>query len=131
MGALLEAWDFGDVVRSHVGWIERLLLARPAARRHGIFIVQDLAQLSLALVTRVLQPRALLWQTRATRFLLTAFPCKWRTVYIVDAPASFGGIWRAVRQFVPADDIVFLYRSSGAERQLEETDEVRLERIKA
>ena len=49
--------------------------------------------------------------------LSVAFPCKWRTVYIVDAPFSFGGLWRVVRKFLPADDIRFLYRPE-AEAQL-------------
>lgn len=119
LGQLLQQFDLGDVVRSHVGWVERILLSSPAAQQHGIAVVQDLAQLSLSLITRMLDPRALLWQSRAARLLLSAFPCKWRTVIIVDAPPSFGGLWRAVRNFVPADDIRFLYRPE-AEQQLEE-----------
>lgn len=102
-----------------MGWVERLVLSSNAAQQHGISVVQDLSELTLPLVTRMLDPRALLWQSRAARFLLSAFPCKWRTVIIVDAPPSFGGLWRAVRNFVPADDIRFLYRPE-AEGQLEE-----------
>ena len=119
LGQLLQQFDLSDVVRSHVGWVERLVLSSAAAQQHGIAVVQDLAELSLPLVTRMLDPRALLWQSRAARFLLSAFPCKWRTVIIVDAPPSFGGLWRAVRNFVPADDIKFLYRPEAA-AQLEE-----------
>ena len=119
LGQLLEEFKLGDIVKSHVGWVERLLLSSPSARKHGIHVVQDLAGLTLSLVTRMLDPRALLWQARAARFLLGSFPCKFRTVYLVDAPPSFSGLWRVVRQFVPADDIFFLYRPE-AEGQLEE-----------
>ena len=79
-------------------------------------MVQDLRELSLALVARMMDPRLLLAQARAARFLLGAFPCRWG---IVDAPASFGGLWRAAANFLPADfaeSVQFMYRPEAEER---------------
>ena len=122
-------------------------------------MVQDLRELSLALVARMMDPRLLLaqaraarlphstspckprvnpacvygrdpvcprcnpnlhgLQARAARFLLGAFPCKWGTIVIVDAPASFGGLWRAAANFLPvefAESVQFMYRPEAEER---------------
>ena len=95
-------------------------LSSVPARKHGLCVIQDLSELSLSLVARMLDPRAMLWQTRAARFLLYSFPAKWNTVYIVDAPPSFSGLWSQLKKVLPADDIKFLKRSEGAEAQLEE-----------
>ena len=85
----------------------------------GLSMVQDLRELSLALVARMMDPRLLLAQARAARFLLGAFPCRWGTIVIVDAPASFGGLWRAAANFLPADfaeSVQFMYRPEAEER---------------
>ena len=121
-------------------------------------MVQDLRELSLALVARMMDPRLLLGQARAAdsrtapphaspaltlresagvalcprcnhilhglqaraaRFLLGAFPRKWGTIVIVDAPASFGGLWRAAANFLPAEfaeSVQFMYRPEAEER---------------
>ena len=85
-------------------------------------MVQDLRELSLKLVARMMDPRMLLAQARAARFLLGAFPCKWGTIVIVDAPASFGGLWRAAANFLPAEfaesvcSMQFMYRPEVEER---------------
>ena len=85
----------------------------------GLSMVQDLRELSLALVARMMDPRLLLAQARAARFLLGAFPCRWGTIVIVDAPASFGGLWRAAANFLPvefAESVQFMYRPEAEER---------------
>ena len=85
----------------------------------GLSMVQDLRELSLKLVARMMDPRMLLAQARAARFLLGAFPCKWGTIVVVDAPASFGGLWRAAASFLPAEfaaSVQFMYRPEAEER---------------
>ena len=122
LGQLLDDFSLDEVVGSHVARLERLLLSSAAARRHGVGVVQDLSEMSMSLVTRMLDPRALLTQSRAARFLIGAFPCTWAAVVIVDAPMAFGGLWRVVRHFFPADfadSVKFLYRPEAA-RELEE-----------
>ena len=122
LGLLLDDFSLDEVVGSHVARLERLLLSSAAARRHGVGIVQDLSEMSLSLVTRMLEPRALLTQSRAARFLIGAFPCTWASVVIVDAPMAFGGLWRVVRNFFPADfadSVRFVYRPDAA-RELKE-----------
>eukprot|EP00316_Scyphosphaera_apsteinii_P012962 CAMPEP_0119313132 /NCGR_PEP_ID=MMETSP1333-20130426/27985_1 /TAXON_ID=418940 /ORGANISM="Scyphosphaera apsteinii, Strain RCC1455" /LENGTH=228 /DNA_ID=CAMNT_0007317883 /DNA_START=285 /DNA_END=971 /DNA_ORIENTATION=+ len=121
LNELLQTHSFEAVVGSHVAVLERLLLSSPAVQRHGVSVVQDLSQMSLSLVTRVSDPRMLLAQGRAARFLTTAFPLKLANVVIVDAPMIFSGLWRVVRQFLPAElanSTRFLYRPH-AKRELE------------
>ena len=111
-----------EVVASHVAKLEGLLATSAAARAHGVSVVQDLSQLTSWLTARLLDPRLLLTQSRAARFLFFAFPCRWVEVVIVDAPSVFGGLWRALKAFLPAefgDTVRFLYRPE-ADKQLQE-----------
>ena len=122
LNELLQIHSFEAVVGSHVALLERLLIESPAARRHGVSVVQDLSQMSLSLISRVSDPRMLLAQGRAARFLTGAFPIKLSKVVIVDAPMLFGGLWRAVSQFLPvevASSTRFLYRPDSG-RELEQ-----------
>ena len=150
LGELLQTFSFDEVLTSHVAKLQRAMIGSLAAcaalgprmelpnqqtlhcssfslgacgrrQRRGFGMVQDLRELSLSLVARMMDPRMLLAQSRAARFLLGGFPCKWTTVVIVDAPTFFGGLWRAARGFLPeefAESVQFLYRPE-AEDQLE------------
>ena len=119
LGALLQQFSIDQVLRSHVAKLQRTMLESLPAQRHGLSMVQDLRELSLKLVARMMDPRMLLAQARAARFLLGAFPCRWGTIVVVDAPASFGGLWRAAASFLPAEfaaSVQFMYRPEAVER---------------
>ena len=64
-----------------------------------------------------MDPMSLRVQAVAARFLLGAFPVRWRSVVVVDAPYSFGAIWRAARLFLSAafaDSVQFVYQPDAA-----------------
>lgn len=121
LARLLDDFSFEKIICSHVARIERLLHTSEAARRHGISVVQDLSEMDTALVKRLLDPRVLLAQSRAARFLIGSFPVRWASLVFVDAPSAFHGLWRAVKKFFPAEfaQVRFVNRPD-AERELEQ-----------
>ncbi len=119
LGRLLDAHGLDVVIAAHVVQLKRLLESSAAARAHGVSLVQDLATLDLALVRRMMDPRSLRAQAQAARFLLSAFPVRWHLIVVVDAPASFGMLWKAASVFLPtsfANSVQFLSRPSAASR---------------
>ena len=102
LGRLLESHSIEDIIAAHLAQLKAVLKASPRAAQHGITFVQDLAELSLMLVGRMMDPRSLRVQARTARLLLGEFPVRWNSIVVVDAPASFGMLWKAASNFLPA-----------------------------
>ena len=98
---LLQAHSFKDVVAAHLVQLERLLRTSKRARRYGVSMVHDLSQLSLSLIGRMMDPRNLPAQLHGSRFLFTAFPVRFQTIVVVDAPPAFGMLLNAVQAVAP------------------------------
>lgn len=101
IGRLLEAYSFQDVIAAHLVQLKRLLKSSSRAREHGISMVHDLSGLNMALVGSMIDPRNLHAQLQATRFLFTAFPVRFQTIVVVDAPPAFGLVLNAVKAIAP------------------------------
>ena len=101
IGRLLQTHSFHDVVAAHLVQLQRLLTASARARQYGISMVHDLSTLSLTLVRSMLDPRNLHAQLHGARFLFTAFPVRFHTIVVVDAPPAFGVLLNAVKAVAP------------------------------
>ena len=64
-------------------------------------MVHDLSGLSLSLVRSMLDPRNLHAQLRGAHFLFTAFPARFSTIVVVDAPPAFSILLNAVKAVAP------------------------------
>mmetsp|Transcript_41123 Transcript_41123/g.68359 ORF Transcript_41123/g.68359 Transcript_41123/m.68359 type:complete len:227 (-) Transcript_41123:139-819(-) len=112
LGQLLDTYSFDKIVGAHVNQL-RHLLESSASARQGVSMVQDLADLNVSLVGRLMDPRKLHIQAQAAHFLLSAFPVRWGTVIVVDAPSSFNTLWQVARRFLPnafAEAVQFVTR---------------------
>ena len=98
---LLHTHSFHELVAAHLVQLQRLLTSSARARRHGVSMVHDLSGLSVALVGCMLDPRNLHAQCTGARFLFTAFPVRFETIVVVDAPPAFGMLLEAVKRVAP------------------------------
>ena len=101
IGQLLQTHSFQDVVAAHLMQLKLLLKTSARARQHGLSMVHDLSGLNLALVRSMLDPRNLHAQLHGARFLFTAFPVRFETIVVVDAPPAFGVLLNAVKAVAP------------------------------
>ena len=101
IGRLLQAHSFRHLVAAHLVQLERLLRSSARARQHGVSMVHDLSGLNWTLVRSMLDPINLHMQLRATHFLFTAFPVRFDTIVVVDAPPAFGMLLNAVQAVAP------------------------------
>jgi hypothetical protein len=102
LSPLVATHGLEAVINAHVHALESLLVRRPAARRGGIHLVQDLRELGVTLALQMADPRLLPMQARAALFPTRDFPVRWRRCYIVDAPAVFATLWSALATVLPA-----------------------------
>ena len=98
---LLQRHSFKDLVAAHLMQLKRLLQSSARARQHGVSMVHDLSGLSLALIGSMMDPRNLHAQLQGTRILFTAFPVRFQTIVVVDAPSTFGMLLSAVQAVAP------------------------------
>ena len=113
IGRLLQTRSFQEVIAAHLMQLQRLLKTSARAREYGVSMVHDLSRLNLSLVGRMIDPRNLHAQLQATRYLFTAFPVRFETIVVVDAPSSFGMILNAVKAVAPGaipKPLQFVYR---------------------
>ena len=98
---LLQAHSFRDLVAAHLMQLQRLLKSSARARQHGVSMVHDLSGLSWALMQSMMDPRNLHAQLSGARFLFTAFPVRFHTIVVVDAPPAFGMLLSAAKVIAP------------------------------
>jgi len=98
---LLQTHSFQQLITAHLVQLKRLLKTSARAREHGVSMVHDLSRLNWALVGSMTDPRNLQAQLQAARFLFTAFPVRFETIVVVDAPSSFGMLLNAVKAVAP------------------------------
>jgi hypothetical protein len=110
---LLQTHSFQDVIAAHLMQLKLLLKTSSRARQYGVSMVHDLSRLNWALIRRMMDPRNLQAQLQASRLLFTAFPVRFETIVVVDAPPSFGMILNAVKAVAPGaipNPLQFVYR---------------------
>lgn len=98
---LLRTHSFHDVVAAHLMQLKELLRTSSRARQYGVSMVHDLSGLNLALIGSMMDPRNLHAQLHGARFLFTAFPVRFQTIVVVDAPPAFGMLLNAVKSVAP------------------------------
>ena len=101
IGRLLQTHSFQEVLAAHFMQLKRLLKTSARARQHGVSMVHDLSLLSWGLVGSMMGPRNLQPQLNGARFLFTAFPVRFHTIVVVDAPPAFGMLLNAVKAVAP------------------------------
>ena len=63
--------------------------------------MHDLSALDWALLRSMMDPRNLYAQLQASHFLFSAFPVRFNTIVVVDAPSTFGLLLNAVTSVAP------------------------------
>lgn len=102
LSSLLRQYSFDDISAAHLWRLKSLLMGNILMQRRGVTLIQDLSQLSARLQLQVLEPRNLLAQARVIRYIFSgSFPIRWGTLVLIDAPALFSPVWRALKEFLP------------------------------